>query len=134
MKGGNSDMSKINDAVKRETVYIAIWVIILSAVMQAVFLIIGKWDYTVLLGNLLSGLLSVFNFFFMGLTVQKAVEKEEKDAKSTIRMSQSFRTLFMFVVVLLGVLLPCFNICASIIPLLFPRIAIAFWGFFNKNK
>lgn len=125
---------KLDPTVKKETAYIAFWVVVLSLLTQAVFLVIGKWDYTVLLGNLLSGLLSVFNFFFMGLTVQKAVEKEEKEAKSTLKLSQSLRTLFMFLVVLLGVLLPCFSIWTTIIPLLFPRIAIAFRGLFNKNN
>ncbi len=46
---------KIDAIVRRETIYIAVWVGILSLLMEAVFLIIGKWDYTVLLGNLLSG-------------------------------------------------------------------------------
>lgn len=46
---------KIDATVRRETIYIAVWVGILSLLMEAVFLIIGKWDYTVLLGNLLSG-------------------------------------------------------------------------------
>jgi len=116
----------MDETVKRETLYIAVWVAILSAVMQAVFLIIGHWDYTVLLGNLLSGGAAVANFLLMGITVQSAVAKEEKEAKNTMKMSQSLRTLLLFAVVVLGVLLDCFNIWASIIPLFFPRIAVMF--------
>ena len=127
-------MKKTDAAVKRETLYVASWVLILSAIMEAVFLIINKWDYTVLLGNLLSGALAIFNFFLIGLTVQNAVEKDEKEAKNTIKVSQSLRFLMMLVVVAIGALLPCFNIWTSIIPLLFPRIAIAFWGAFKKSK
>ncbi|MBE6884281.1 MAG: ATP synthase subunit I [Ruminococcaceae bacterium] len=119
-------MKKMDETVKRETLYIAVWVAILSAVMQAVFLIIGHWDYTVLLGNLLSGGAAVANFLLMGITVQSAVAKEEKEAKNTMKMSQSLRTLLLFAVVVLGVLLDCFNIWASIIPLFFPRIAVMF--------
>ena len=63
-------MIKLEKAVRRETGYIAIWVLILSALMQAVFLIFNKWDYTVLLGNLLSGSVSLLNFLLMGLTIQ----------------------------------------------------------------
>ncbi len=127
-------MKKIDPAIKSETLYIGAWVLILSAIMQAVFLIIGKWNYTVLLGNLLTGSASVLNFFLMGLTVQGAIEKEEKEAKSTMKASQSLRNLMMFVVVVVGVVVPCFNIWASIIPVFFPRIAMIFRVFFNKNK
>lgn len=55
-------MKKVDKTVLRETGYIALFVILLSVLMQAVFLIIGKWDYTVLLGNLLSAA-AVGNFF-----------------------------------------------------------------------
>ena len=41
-------MKKLDATVRQETKYIAVWVLLFSAVMEAVFLIIGKWDYTVL--------------------------------------------------------------------------------------
>ncbi len=125
-------MKKIDSAVKKETLYILIWVLILSAVMQAVFLIIGKWDYTVLLGNLLSAVAAVGNFFLMGLSVQSAVSKDENDAKNTMKASQSLRNLGLFVIVAIGVVTPCFNTWTSIIPILFPRIAMIFRTKFNK--
>lgn len=127
-------MNNVGTVVKQETKYIAIWVIILSIIMQSVFLIAGKWDYTVLLGNILSGVFAVANFFFMGVTVEKSVLKEEKDAKMTIRASQSLRSFMLFAVAAVGVLLPCFNMWASIIPLFFARIAIAFRPYFNKKE
>lgn len=126
-------MKRLDPVIKRETLYIGAWVLILSAIMQAVFLIIGKWDYTVLLGNLLTGSASVLNFFLMALTVQRAVDKEEKDARGTMKASQALRNLMMFVVVVLGVLLPCFNIWASIIPVFFPRISMLFRAMLNKK-
>ena len=39
-------MMKIDKTVARETRYIALWVICLSLIMQAVFLIIGEWECT----------------------------------------------------------------------------------------
>ena len=66
-------MPKADKTVIRETKYIACWIIILSVLMQGIFLIISKWNYTVLLGNFLSGAAMILNFFFMGLSVQKAV-------------------------------------------------------------
>ena len=118
-------MKKIDPTVLRETSYIAAVCAVLSLLMQSVFLIIGKWDYTVLLGNLLGLLAAVGNFFLMGLTVQSALGKEEKEARRTVKMSQSLRLLMMFVVAIVGYLLSVFNTIAMIIPFLFPRIAVA---------
>lgn len=127
-------VKKLDATVRKETKYIAVWVLLFSAVMEAVFLIIGKWDYTVLLGNLLSGAAVVLNFLLMGITIQNAVEKDEKDAKSTMKASQSLRTLFLFVIVVIGVVAPCFNIWSTIIPLFFPRIAIALRPLWYKES
>lgn len=126
-------MKKIDETIKRETLYIAVIVIILSVLLQAIFLVIGKWNYTVILGNLLSGVFAVLNFFLMGLSVQAAVGKDEKDAKTTIKASQSMRMFMLFCVAAVGVLLPCFHTLAVLIPLLFPRIAIALRPLFAKK-
>ena len=127
-------MNKINDVVVKETKYIAYFVILFSIIMESVFLILQKWDYTVLLGNLLSGIAVVLNFLFMGISVQKALEKDEKDAKNAIRASQSLRTFFLFDVAAVGAAVPIFNIWSSLIPLLFPRIAISLRPLFNRKE
>ena len=126
-------MKNLDPVIKRETLYVGAWMLVLSAVMQAVFLIIGKWDYTVLLGNLLTGCAAVLNFFLMALTVRKAVEKDEKDARTTMKASQSLRNLMMFAVVAVGVLVPCFNVWTSIIPVFFPRISMLLRAISNKK-
>ena len=126
-------MIKLEKAVRRETGYIAIWVLILSALMQAVFLILNKWDYTVLLGNLLSGSISLLNFLLMGLTIQSATSKDEAQAKQQMRLSQTLRMLMIFAATVLGVLLPCFNTITSIVPIFFPRIALAFQPIFLRD-
>jgi len=127
-------MKKIEPAVKRETLYILLWTVILSALMEAVFLIIGKWDYTVLLGNLFGGAATVGNFFWLGLSVQSALEKEEKDAKNTMKLSQSLRFIMVIAVAAVGYLVPVFNLFAVVIPFLFVRVAIAFRPLFSKKK
>lgn len=128
-------MKKVDKTVLKETRYIASFVLIFSVLTQAIFLIIGKWNYTVLLGNILSGAVAILNFFLMGITVQAAVNKEDKEARGTMKMSQSLRTLLLFAAAALGVLLPCFHTVTSLIPLFFPRIAIAFKPLFlNREK
>ena len=76
---------------------------------------------------------AILNFLFMGITVQKAIRKEEKDARTAMRASQALRTLFLFVVLALGVLLDCFNTVAVIVPLFFPRIAVSVRPLFTKG-
>lgn len=127
-------MKKVHDTVIKETKFIGAWVLIFSALMQAVFLIIRKWDYTVLLGNILSAAAGIISFFFLGITIIKAVSSGDPAyAKKLMRASQAIRTLFMFVIALLGALLPCFNIWATVIPILFPRLALLIRSFMVKR-
>lgn len=125
-------MKKISPVVLKETKYIALWVAVFSMLMQAIFLVLSKWNLSVLFGNLLSGFSLILNFFFMALTVQKALEKEEGDAKNFMKFSQSIRFLFLVVVIALGA--SFFNVWSVIIPVLFPRIAILFRSWFGKKE
>lgn len=127
-------MIKIDKAVREETIYIGMFILILSLLLQSVFLIIGQWNLSVLYGNLLSGAAAILNFFLMGLTVQHAVEKDQKQAAAAMKLSQALRTLMLFAVAAIGVLLPCFSTWTALIPLFFPRIAFAFQPLFLKRK
>ena len=125
---------KVDATVRRETLYIARWVLALSALTQLVFLVAGWWDYTVLLGNLLSGCAAVGNFFLMGRSVQKAVTQDQADAAKTMHASQQLRSLGLFVVAAVGVALPCFHLVTVLLPLFFPRIAVAFRPIFKGKE
>lgn len=127
-------MKKIDSTVLKETGYIATMVFIFSLLLQTVFLLMGKWDYTILSGNLLGFVASVGNFFLMGLSVQSSLTKVEKDAKSLIKASQYLRLLLVFIIVLAGYLVSVFNTFAVVIPLLFPRIAVALRPLFMKRN
>ena len=124
---------KVDKTVKKETLYIAAWCIIFSVLMQAVFLIIGKWHIYVIFGNLLGVFAAISNFFLMGLSVQKAVTKEPDDAKKLIKLSHSLRNLYIIVLAIIGIVVPFFNTWAVLIPLFFPRISILIRGFFIKK-
>ena len=127
-------MRKIDETVRRMTLYIASWTAVFSVLMQAVFLCIGKWDYTVLLGNLWSGFFAVLNFLLMGMTVQKAVEKKEEDARTMIKASQSLRMVMQVAIAAIGAALPIMNIWAVLIPLFFPRIAVMLRPLFDRTN
>lgn len=120
--------------VKKETIYIAAWELILGAAMQAVFLVLKKWDYTVILGCLCGAAVAVLNFYLMGLTVEKSLDKEEKEARKFIQLSQTLRNFMVFGWAILGAVLPCFNIVAALLPLLFPSIAVRLRMFTVKNE
>lgn len=126
-------MGKIDKTIIKETEYIALIVFIFSMLMQSVFLVAGIWNYKVLLGNILGYIAVVGNFFLMGLTVQKAVTKDEKEAKSLIKASQMLRLLMLLVVAIIGYLVPVFNLFAVVIPYLFPRIAVMLRPIFEKR-
>ena len=126
-------MLKVDKTVLKETKYIAAVTVILSVLLQAVFLILQKWDYTVLLGNLLGASTAVGNFFLMGLTVQKAVKKDEMEAKKVIKTSQTLRNFGLFVIGMIGVLAPVFNTITVLVPYFFPRIAILLKPFVDKS-
>ena len=130
-----SSLMKIDKTVIKETKYIASFVIILSVLMQAVFLMISKWDYTVLIGNLWGIIIAVGNFFVMGLFVQKAVTQDEKEARQTVRASQSLRMAAIFVLAAVGLIIfkQTSTRVAIVLPLIFPRIAIMLRPIIYRN-
>ena len=130
---------KVQPAVRQETKKIALGTAVLTVLMVAVFLILRRFDWTVITGALLGYAAAVGNFFLMALTVQKAADdmkpipqpetdapedtgvndEEEKDAplsedarrgKQRIQLSYMLRMLGLGVIAILGVTLPCVTI------------------------
>ena len=118
-------LNKVDPTVRKETGFIAGFVLVGSLAMEAVYL---------LLGNLLGAALAVGNFLLMGLTIQKALGKSEEDAKKLMKLSQQLRMLMLLVGCVLGSALACFDLVATLIPLLFPRIAVMIRGLTGKDK
>ena len=129
----------MDPAVKKETGYIAAWVILLSLIMEAVFLLLRKWDLSVLFGNLGGAVVSVGNFFLMALIATRAVDRAVKNGKpeeAAARVKATTMTRLLGCVLLCVLLIAVFktNVYATLIPMLFPRIGIVFWPKFNKNR
>lgn len=127
-------MNRIDPTVRRETLFVAGWVISLTTVMLIVYAAMGIFDMTVLAGALLGAATAVVNFLLMGLTIQGALGLEEKEARTRLRGSQNLRMLMQMAVAVLGAVLSCFNLWAVLIPLFFPRIAVTFRSHFLKNQ
>ncbi|HIV67531.1 MAG TPA: ATP synthase subunit I [Candidatus Butyricicoccus stercorigallinarum] len=116
---------KIEPAVKRESRDIAIGVAVLCVVMVIVFAVIGRFDYTVLLGALLGGGFAILEFFLMALAVQKSVSRDTpEEAKLVMVNSHTRRLLLLAVVVIVGIKAPWFHWVAVVLPLIFPKLII----------
>ena len=127
-------MQKIDPTVQKETKYVAAVVIVLSAAMEAVFLVLGKWNYSVLLGNALGALAAVGNFLLMGVTIQNTLGMEAEDASKRMKLSQKLRMLMLLILAVLGVALKSFDTVAVLVTLFFPRIAIALRPLLDRKE
>ena len=124
-------------AVKRETLRVAAGVFALVAVMLAVYAVLGKLTASVALGGIYTGLLTVLNFFIMGLTVQgvtdRAAEKERTEQeladltiemKNRMKLSYNVRMIALFALLVVGLTVFKFDPLATILPVVFPTIVI----------
>lgn len=149
----------VQPAVIQETKRIAGGTLILTAAMLIVFVLLGRMDYTVVLGALLGAAYAVGNFFLLALSVQMAAEKmngshpaplpepeegeepteaplspEAQEARKKMQLSYTGRMLLLIVVAIVAIKAPCFNAIAALIPMLFPRIIIFINGIIMKNQ
>ena len=127
-------MKNIDPTIKHMTSYIALATLIMSALMEAVFLIIGRWDLHVLFGNLLGAGVGILNFFLMGLGLQKALDKDEQDAKATVTFSHTMRFFLLALVLILAAVLDWFNLLAAVISLIMPTAAVYMSAMVSKKK
>ena len=128
-------MAGLDPAVKKETGYVAAWVFLLSLVLEAVFLIIGRWELPVLFGNLGGAVLAVGNFFLLAFVVSKAVEKgKPQEAATRVKATAALRLIGMggLAALLIGVFHT--NVYATVIPLLFPRIGLLFRPMIDRKR
>ena len=129
-------MSKLDPAVRKETGYIAFWVILLSILMESVFLVIGQWNWReVLIGNLGGAAAAVGSFFLLAVTVSKAVSSGKPDeAAKRVKASAGLRLIGMGGICALMIGLLHTNVYATVIPLLFPRIGLLFRPMIDKKN
>ena len=129
----------MDPAVKKETGYIAVWVLLLSLVMEAVFLITGYWDLSVLFGNLGGAAIAIGNFFLMALIATRAVSHgvdSGKPEEAAARVKATTMTRLLGCVLLCVLLIAVFktNVYATLIPMLFPQVGVMFWSRFSRNR
>ena len=121
-----------------EIVTLIIGEILLSLVICAVYLLIKKFDYTVVTGALLGSAVTVFNFIYLSVTTTRAFDKavaeigdnamsdEEAEAfaaenqgkiQNAIKLSYIIRTVTMLIALVVAFVLKYFDVIATLIPL-----------------
>lgn len=117
---------KIQPAVKKETLHIALGSAAALAVMLLVFALLGRFTLGVLVSGVIGTALAVFSFFMLGLTVQKiAAEANDQRGRKMMQFSYSMRMLLLVVWLIVSISVDGLHWVAAALPLLFPRLTIA---------
>ncbi|HHU74674.1 MAG TPA: ATP synthase subunit I [Clostridiales bacterium] len=129
---------KVDTVVKKETINIGIGIIFWSILLQIIFMIIGRYSLPVLFGTIYGGIISLLNFFLMGLSIQKITKIPDKN-KAKMRMQASYATRQLGLMILVGfglymaVNYEIFHWIPIVLAVLYPRLTIAFGGLFRKE-
>ena len=152
----------IQPVVKQETKRVAIGVAVMAALMIAVYLIVGQFNASVLLGAILGSAAAIGNFFLMALTVQRATESmpvlppEEKEdapqdgeeddeakpqplsaearsAGKSMQVSYILRMLGLALIAVIAAKVPALDLLATALPMLFPHIVISILKYTHKE-
>lgn len=136
----SSFLKNIQPAIKKETKRVALSTLTGVVLMVIVFFALHMamperipFDYTVILGGIVGGIVAVLNFFLMGLTVQKvAATQDEELARTFMKNSYKWRLLMQMLWVIIAIMVPIFQMVAGVAPLLFPSIGIKILGIVKK--
>ena len=116
---------KPQQSIVKETKRIAAGTVIMLVVMLAVYAVLGKFTVGVLLGGLLGSAYAIFNFFMLGMTLQKAASMTDQQmAHMKVRSSYSTRMIGMLILAVVAFALPFVEGIPCLIALLFPRATI----------
>ena len=111
--------------------------LLLSALMVAVFAILGHFDKSVGYGAAAGAVITTLNHLVLVLSVMAASEKAEKqDVKGgqmLIQMSYFGRTIGLFLILVLCAKSGIFNLIALVIPLVFTRPILTITEKYNKK-
>ncbi len=124
--------------VIRETLGLLVGEAICTGLMFLVFLLLNRWDITVLLGGIAGLLITVGNFFFLAIAASlasdRAVNQDVEGAKKMVKASQNYRFIAIAVILLLCGASKACNLIALVIPLLVQRPIMLIMEFFRKKE
>ena len=125
-----------------DSLWLAIGEIVVAALISAVYLLLGRFDYTVITGAVLGGAVTVTNFLILSVGINRAVnryiagrgDKEMDDdeaekyaqengmsVQAAMMKSYVFRMALMLGSIVLALITGWFNTIATLVPLLMYR-------------
>ena len=123
--------------ILRETALLAVGELICVAAMVGIFAMLGFFDYKVILGGAIGGVLAVGNFFFMAIAsdaaADRAADQDVKAGKAAMKVSYNMRLLVLGVLLFLFAKSGHCNLLALVIPLFFVFPIIMVTEFFRKS-
>lgn len=124
--------------ILKETAIVSAGVFLCVAVMIGIFALLGYFDWKVLVGGIIGGVLSVGNFFFMAVSASLAADKAEKQdvkgGQALVRNSYTLRLIVLFVILFACAKGGIANPIALVLPLIFVRPVLTLAEFFRKKE
>ena len=124
---------KLQEASKKEISRIAVGTLACDGIMVAGLFLLSQFGIgtfslpRILLGAVCGSVVAVANFTILCLTVQSAVEIENKrKMKRKFQLSYNLRLILQAVWVVAAFLIPQIHFVASAAPILFPNVVILF--------
>lgn len=121
----------------RETALLAAGELLCTGAMVGIFALLGRFDYTVVLGGIFGVILAVGNFFFMAIAsnaaADKAMDQQVKEGKSVMKVSYRMRLLVIGVLLFVLAKTGHCNVLALVCPLFFVFPVIMVIEFFRKS-
>ncbi|MBR5023133.1 MAG: ATP synthase subunit I [Oscillospiraceae bacterium] len=121
----------------RQTGVVALGEALGVAAMIGIFVLLGKFDISVLWGGIVGGLVAIANFFVMAIGVNIAADKAQnqdvKGGQAAIKGSYLLRMILMVVVLVAFAKSGICNVIALVVPLVFVRFTLTLWEFFRRK-
>ena len=112
-------------SIWRETGIIALGQVICVAAMLGVFMLLGRFDMSVLLGGIVGGVLGVVYYMTMvicaNIATKKALDQDVKGGQAVMQLSQLLRMIGLFAVLVACALTKQMNLLALALPIVFVR-------------
>ena len=130
-------MTESRKLVLKETAVIAVGEAVCVALMCIVYVLIGKFAISVLLGGLVGLLVAIGNFFALAVVATLASDKAEAGdpiaGQKLMKSSYPIRLLAMAAVLFFCAKSGLFDVVALVLPLVFVRPILAIAEFFKKK-
>lgn len=121
----------------RQTGVVALGEALGVAAMIGIFVLLGKFDMSVLWGGIVGGLVAIANFFVMAIGVNIAADKAQnqdvKGGQAAIKGSYLLRMIGMAVVLFAFAKSGICNVITLVVPLVFVRFTLTLWEFFRRK-